>query len=93
MAEWQRRHEAEEAEARRKAEEKTEREERERIAAEEKARRERLLNHKKFPKAGNACLTTESVKPASSADSQPKLISTRQCGHERRIIHGNAGPR
>lgn len=43
MAEWQRKRDAEEAEARRKAKEKAEREERERIAAEEKARRDKLL--------------------------------------------------
>jgi hypothetical protein len=43
MAEWKRKREVEESEARLKAKEKAEREERERIAAEEKARRDGLL--------------------------------------------------
>ena len=43
MAEWRRKRDAEEAEARRLATEKAEREERERIAAEEKVRRDGLL--------------------------------------------------
>jgi hypothetical protein len=75
MAEWQRKRDAEEAEARRKAKEKAEREEREWIAVEEWARRDGLLTEAKNWRSAGLIREYVEARRASEVAQAPEFES------------------